>query len=55
MRANTLCILFGAACASAWWAFATIVPPSGDKGFVIVPILLSMGVLAVIINESVKD
>ena len=55
MRANTLCILLGAACASAWWAFATTTASTEVKGFAVVPILLSMFVLAVIISESVKD
>jgi hypothetical protein len=52
MTTKLLMMILGASCASAWWAFATIIP--GDTPFPVVPIFLTIGVIAVIVMESVK-
>lgn len=53
MSKSVLYILLGAACASSWWALPFLTERAiGDRGFIMVPIVTSLGVLAAIILES---
>lgn len=52
MTAKVLTMLLGAACASSWWALATVVPP--DTLFPLVCVFSTLAALIVLFAESLN-